>query len=130
MHDEKKKQMWMLAYTSVSFLRNIRRLWRLFLMSEAHQEQSMDCYIYRLICEYNSSYGYTDGSIFILKICTCKHFISLKIFVDRLLYDLFRKKPVFRLLLVLVRLQPVTCELLIEGWLTMARLICICRPET
>lgn len=61
-----------------------------------------------------------------LKPLPCQHFIGLEIFVDGLVHDLLRKLPVVSL----VRLQPVSCELLVEGALAAAGLIFVCRPES
>ena len=60
-----------------------------------------------------------------LKPLPCQHFIGLEIFVDGLVHDLLRKLPVVSL----VRLQPVSCELLVEGRLALSCFITLQRPE-
>ena len=55
----------------------------------------------------------------------CEHLISLQVDINRLLNDVIRQCPV----IVRICLEPVACELLVKGRLSVSRLISVCRPE-
>ena len=81
-----------------------------------HYLSSVRSFLYDLMILYDS----------LCQLLTGQHLICLQVFLDRLVYNLLWKRPV----IARIRLQPVTCELLVKGRLSMSRLIALCRPET
>ena len=63
---------------------------------------------------------------FLFQFFSGEHFVALQVFVDGLLYNVLRQGPV----VAWMGGEPVTGELLVEGWLAVANLVAFYRPET
>ena len=62
----------------------------------------------------------------LLQFFSCQHLISLQVFVNRLLHDIIRQRPV----VIRILFEPVAGELFVKGRLAVSRLISVSRPET